>query len=276
MICAWQEFLSLLPRWMQQDVDTLGRDSLQELRLRINSPPQLNLGIRKAVLKRTVVRSDLEHVINAASGYSPWTAATISKGYLASSGGHRIGICGDAIVEEGVIRGIRSLYSLCIRIARDFPGIGNRFLTNQSALILGAPGWGKTTLLRDIARTLASDREVAVIDERGELFPDGFSRGRNMDVLRFCPKPQGMDMLLKTMGPACIAMDEITSEEDGSALLHAARCGVQLLAAVHAVDLLDLSNRPIYRSILDAGIFENYIALGADKMPHILKEAAVC
>ena len=134
-----------------------------------------------------------------------------------------------------------------------------------SVLILGAPGWGKTTLLRDVARQLAKTETVCVVDERRELFPDGFSRGNRMDVLTGCPKPGGIPMVLKTMGPECIAMDEITEEADCRSLIQAANCGVRLLATAHGTSAADLRRRPVYRPLLEEKLFDHLIVLRRDK-----------
>ena len=201
-----------------------------------------------------------------ASRYSPWAAATVSQGYITAPGGHRIGLCGETACQNGRVQSIREIQSLNIRVARDFPGIGKKAAENPgSILILGSPGWGKTTLLRDIARQLAERETVAVVDERGELFPQGFARGKRMDVLTGCSKAAGIDMVLRTMGPACIAVDEITAAEDTQSLLRAVGCGVRLLATAHAASVKDLHSRPIYRPLLDCGIFQTILVMRTDK-----------
>ena len=131
--------------------------------------------------------------------------------------------------------------------------------------ILGPSGCGKTTLLRDLIRQIARREHVGVVDERGELFPDGFYRGERTDVLRECPKGDGIDMLLRTMGPDTVAMDEITAQADCEALLQAGWCGVRLMATAHAGSLRDLETRPLYRPILNSGLFDRVIVLSRDK-----------
>ena len=138
-------------------------------------------------------------------------------------------------------------------------------LEGTSTLIIGAPGWGKTTLLRDLARQFSRQETVSVVDERGELFPEGFETGQHMDILTGLPKPQGVEMVLKTMGPAYIAVDEITSEADSLAVLQAASCGVRLLATVHGAGLSDLRQRPMYRRLLEAGVFRQILVLSRDQ-----------
>ncbi len=266
MMCAWKELLDILPLKLRREVDSLGRETMQELRLRINAPPELVFGNGSRWLSGTVSREDLNFVVNTASRYSPWIAATASHGYITAPGGHRIGLCGEAVCRRGEMEGIREVSSLCIRVARDFPGIAEKIPEGKgSILILGAPGWGKTTLLRDMIRRISEKECVSVVDERGELFPDGYRKGKRMDVLAGCPKTVGIDTVLRTMGPDCIAVDEITAEEDCRALIHAANCGVRLLATAHAASVRDLRCRRIYRPLMEAGIFETFAVLHRDK-----------
>lgn len=266
MICAWKEFLAVLPPPMRQDVDRLGMAGAQELRLRLGKPPCLVLPQRTVTLGKAVTMDDLNFSINAACRYSPWTAATAANGYITAPGGHRMGICGEAVVKDGVMTGFRSIRSLNIRIARDFPGIAARLTgLGGNLLILGRPGSGKTTLLRDLIRQRSEKENVAVVDERGELFPMGLDAGQAVDILSGCGKVQGIDTVLRTMGPDTIAVDEITASEDCDALLQAGWCGVRLLATAHAADARDLRCRGIYRPILQSGLFDTLVILHKDK-----------
>lgn len=268
MMCAWEALLQVLPQWLRSDTDRLGRKGLQELRLHLDQMPELVLPEGSVWLSRKVIREDLDFCVNAASRYSPWAAATVSQGYITAAGGHRIGLCGEAVVHNGEVKGLRKVRDLCIRVARDFPGIaGGISGPGQSALILGAPGWGKTTLLRDLIRRRSDAGEhIAVVDERGELFPDdSFPRGRCTDVVSGCTKAQGIDSLLKTMGPDCIAVDEITSQSDCEAIQKAVGCGVSLLATAHGRSLSDLKSRPIYRPLLETPLVECVLVLRKDK-----------
>lgn len=267
MMCAWQELLAILPTWMRERTDSLSRGRLQELRLRLDQPPLLIMESDNRSLDKPVTRDDLSFVINTASRYSPWAADSAAKGYLTVTGGHRIGLCGEAVMNREQLKGIKQLCALCIRVARDFPGIASGLPVHGSILVIGKPGSGKTTLLRDLIRQRSNRNcgSVAVVDERGELFPKGFDRGANTDVLTGCGKALGIPMVLRTMGPGTIAVDEITDEQDAQTLYQTLWCGVDLLATAHAASYNDLKSRGVYRKLLESGLFQTLVILQPDK-----------
>lgn len=268
MLCAWQEFLNVVPPRMRWEVDRLGKTGLQELRLRRGHPPELVFQNGSNWLEGNITGEDLSFVVNTASQYSPWASTTAAHGYLTAPGGHRIGLCGEVVLQEGQANGLRRVDSVCMRVARDFPGISGGLTLTGSVLIIGSPGAGKTTLLRDLirCRSDAGTRSIAVVDERGELFPSNiFQPGKRTDILTGCFKPQGIEMVLRTMGPGTIAVDEITADTDCEALLHAGWCGVGLLATAHAASRTDLETRPVYRKIIDHKLFDMLVILQQDK-----------
>jgi len=266
MKCAWDPVLSVLPPWLKTELDRQGREDLLELRLRLGCQPEFIYAGGSRWAGKKIERDDLSFCVNTACRYSPWTAASSASGFLTIPGGHRIGLCGEAVCKNGEVTGFREIHSLCIRIARDITGgatgIGEK---DCSLLILGAPGWGKTTLLRDYSRKIAKEHTVTVIDERKELFPPGFERGKRMDVLFGCPKREGIEMALRTMGPEYIAVDEITAGEDCDAIARASGCGVQLIATAHAGSLPDFRRNKVYRVLLEAGVFQTAVILRKDR-----------
>lgn len=270
MKCEWDKLLAILPQPMQSDADRLGREKAQEIRMRLGKPLRLELGSDSKCLKEPVTAEDILFVINAASRYSPWAAATAAQGYLTAPGGHRIGLCGETVIRDGTVTGIRNPTSLCIRVARDFPGIAAAAAACKgNILIVGAPGSGKTTLLRDLIRQISEKDtgSISVVDERGELFPplSDFDLGARTDVLTGCGKPDGIEMLLRTMGPKCIAVDEVTSEDDCRALENALWCGVRIIATAHATGRQDLLGRNVYRKLVRSGLFDWLIVMNRDK-----------
>lgn len=270
MTCAWKELLAIVPQWLSRDVNRFKSDGLQELRLRLGQPPQLICKNGDFRLTHPVTADDLRFCVNTASRYSPWAAQSTARGYLTVSGGHRIGLCGEAVIQNGRMTGIRTVHSLCIRVARDFPGIAEPYSHySGSILIIGPPGSGKTTLLRDLLRQISVRETVAVADERCELFPEGyFDRGAAVDVLSGCPKPQAIDILLRTMGPRTIAVDEVTAAEDCAALLQAGWCGVRLIATAHASSMDDLRSRALYQPLLSMNLFRHILILDRGKILH--------
>ena len=132
MRCEWQAFLSILPPALRLAVDKQGRETLQELRLRLGSPPEMITAGGSQWLQHPTTKEDISFCINTTSKYSPWSAYTVSQGYLTAPGGHRIGLCGEATVSGGAMTGIREPTSLCIRVARDFPGIGRMAADRKS------------------------------------------------------------------------------------------------------------------------------------------------
>ena len=273
MKCAWQAYLRLLPLWMRDDVNCLGKESLQEVRLRVDRPPEIVLRDQFRYLERCISTDDLKYCINAASQYSPWASATIANGFITAQGGHRIGICGTVAIVNGKLTTVSEITSLCIRVARDIDGLAERASELPgSLLIIGRPGSGKTTLLRDLARQKANrgNGAVAVVDERQELFPAvngifSFPTGDKLDVLSGCNKASGLEMMIRTMNPRWVAVDEITCPEDCKALLHAGWCGVSILATAHAGSMGDLMKRPVYKPLIQSGLFKYVLVMQPDK-----------
>lgn len=272
MKCMSNELWMILPPRVRSQIPKEELLHIQEIRFRIGKPVCLKNQAGLKWLDITASPDDLSFVINTASRYSPWNAVTSAKGYLTAPGGHRIGICGEAVIEKRHIHGIRSPTSLCIRVAKEIASIGQRVDLRDSLLILGPPGSGKTTLLRDLIRRISEENRgnVSVVDERSEIFPYAggkpcFHSGNCVDILTGCSKRQGIDMVLRSMGPEWIAVDEITASTDCEALIEAAWCGVKLMATAHASGVHDLLNREIYRPLVQMKLFRTAVVLNADK-----------
>ena len=258
----------------------------EELRLRVGRPMTILLPEGEILAKGhllPVTRKDLEQVCNSATEYSPYAfQESIREGFLTVQGGFRIGLCGCAIVRNGINTGLRDYSSAIIRISREQIGLADqvldRVLSNGqfvSTLILASPGLGKTTLLRDLVRQLSngsadcSAYRVALADERGEVAAmyhgePQMDVGIHTDILDACPKAIAIPMLLRSANPQIIAVDEITVREDLQAMEQAANCGVKLLATIHAADRRELMEKPLFRRLMEMKVFRKTVTICRD------------
>lgn len=258
------------------------RARAEEIRLRLGSQPTILLPDGEfPISEEPVSKRDLEMVLDIATQASSHSVReSMRAGFVTVRGGYRIGVCGTAILRDGEVFGFKTVSSVVIRIARELPGISANILGMlcaggfQSTLILSPPGGGKTTLLRDLIRVLSNgDRlqnmpglRVSLADERSEVSApvDGVPQmdiGCRTDVLTDCPKAAAVMMLLRSMNPEVIALDEITAPEDIRAMESAANCGVKLLATAHADDIDDLMKRALYQGLLEKKIFKRIVLI---------------
>lgn len=283
MIARYREAVAVLPVRLRKSAMSLPDEQqgrAEELHLRAGQPLTVLLPEGEWPLGTVVETEDLEMLCNIATEFSRYAAAeTLRDGYLSVKGGFRIGLCGTAVIKDGVNTNLRQFSSATVRIAREQIGVGDAvaeqlFRNGElcSTLILSPPGAGKTTLLRDLVRRLSvgvvpyGPQRISLIDERGEVAmmyrgEPQMDVGPYTDVLDACPKALGIPMVLRAMNPQIIAVDEITAYQDIRAMSLAAGCGVRLLATIHAADVSELMEKPLYRSLLEERIFRLAVSI---------------
>lgn len=259
-------------------------EELEEIRLIRGQPIQLCYGQNTVYLPQITDNDMIQTLLDKCTQRSPYSVREmLRRGFLLLPGGHRIGLCGTGVYKHGELASLRDISSVNIRIAKEIIGFGTSvadilWSCPGSALCIGPPGRGKTTLLRDTIRQLSSrfGERIALIDERQEVAAclDGypqFDLGPTTDILSGVRKADGIQMLTRSLGPWRIALDEITAEEDVDAMIRSSYCGIRFLATAHGSSLSDLKRRPIYRKLLDNHIFDYVFVIGSDR--RIRKEA---
>ncbi len=279
-------YISILPEPVRQSLERmplLDRRRLEEIRLRVGVPAAVVVdgSERELFLNGAKIIADsrmLNHTVTAAADHCLYTAEDqLRHGYRTLKGGHRLGVCGTVVRDRQGIAAIGSFSSLNLRIARQLQGVSapifdQLYGTPASTLVIGAPGRGKTTVLRDLIRLLSArmDARVGVVDERGEIAAcvEGspqFDIGSHTDVISGATKEEGIYLLLRTMSPEWIALDEISEHSDIETICRASYCGVRFIATAHAWHPSDLRSRPLYRALMERKIFRNLVVIDKDR-----------
>lgn len=277
-----KQILQVLGKKMQQDVEREQFDfsCLQEIRLRTGKPlTVLYKGKEKLLTK--VEQEDIRETLEYISNYSLYAYENeLRQGFITIEGGHRVGMAGKVVLEEGKIKSLKYISSINIRVAHEVKGCADKifpYITKERqichTLIISPPRCGKTTLLRDMIRQISDGNRwvkgvpVGVVDERSELGGCYMGTAQNdlgirTDILDCCPKADGMLMLIRSMAPQVIAVDEIGAREEICAIEYALHCGCKMLATAHGISMEEMKKKPFFEQMIREKRFERYIVLG--------------
>lgn len=300
------KFLAERIRNIIKKIDVQQLRSLEEIRFRANKPLMLQNSRGDWIVGNdgkltvgnfnsfTVLQDDIIKTVELMSENSIYAYQDeIKNGFITLKGGHRVGLTGRAVLDGGRVKNIKDISGLNIRISREVLGCCNKVLEHivskrnevYNTLIISPPQCGKTTLLRDIARTLSDGvtslnfkgLKVGIIDERSEIAAcyKGVAQnsvGVRTDVLDGCPKAMGMDLLLRSMSPQVIITDEIGNEGDRDAVMRVINAGVKIITTAHGYNVSEMKTRREVISLINEKVFDRFVVLSNTNGPGTIEE----
>ena len=270
----------LITETIKQNPQTKIKENAIEIRLRNNKPEIIKLPNLDIVIKYDVTEKDILYTLEKLCENSIYAYKNqICQGFITIKGGHRVGITGSCVIENGKIINIKYISSLNFRIAREIKGCCNKILKDvinkdniYTTLIVSPPGKGKTTMLRDLIRTISNGipeinfrgKTCGVVDERGEISAmyKGIAQndvGIRTDIIENINKAQGMQILIRSMSPEIIACDEIGTKEDVLAIKYAVTSGVKGIFTMHGAEMRDIRANKDINELIENKYIEKII-----------------
>lgn len=289
-----QKIFAYLPKTIQDHLQQVSSyfplNNIEEIRFRIGRPIEVTANRKTLFLPYSLSREEAEQIMEKLSNHSFYTLdEELRRGYITIDGGHRVGLAGRVILDGGKVKGIREVSSFNIRIAREKIGVAEEYIQFlfdsgwHHTMIIGPPQSGKTTFLRDLARIISTGVKqhnippfkVGIVDERSEIAGSvngvpQLTFGPRIDVLDGCPKAEGMMMMIRSMSPDVLIVDEIGRKEDTEAILEAVHAGVRLMMTTHGESLEEIKQRPSLQPIVRQEIFTRFIELSRRNGTHMV------
>lgn len=247
----------------QKLTDRINIDNVNEISLRSNKNVVIKADNTYFKTDYIMTQSEVENILKRFCDLSIYAYLDeLKNGFVTIEGGHRIGICGKAVLKDGEMYNVKNINSVNIRVAHEIKGCSNKLNFNiKNLLIISPPGCGKTTILRDLCRRLGQKNKISIVDERGEIA--GVHRGNAYfdvgdmtDVLSLAPKNTGIEYVLRSMSPEYIVTDEIASA-DYHVIQQAFSYGVNIIATAHGNNI----DKTVKRLGISKSDFNNVVLL---------------
>lgn len=286
------QVLRIIPEsiWEEMKNSGININDVQEIRIRVNQRVIIKCTKIEKILNIVADEKCIARIIELSSNYSLYAyEKEFKNGFITIQGGHRIGIGGHAIEENGHIKNFSAITYLCIRIAHEIIGCSDKvmdFIRNggiKHTLLVSPPGCGKTTLLRDIIRNISDNEKynVCLIDERQEIascyrgVPQN-NIGMRTDVLDCCNKRDGLAIAVRSMSPDIIAVDEIGGMEDVEAIKYCIACGAVIIGTIHGTSVDDVKNKAHFKDLISRNYFSKIIVLSKRAGRGTIEECLSC
>ncbi len=278
----------ILPDFLIKPLSLLRYDDLCEIRLRLNRPTTVNykntyyfLGQAGLCNENDAIiatKETIQYVISRASNHSIYAVNDeIKEGFISVKNGIRIGLAGTVTMQNGSVLTIKNISSINIRIPHQVIGASlkiSKFIFDDdghvlNTLILGAPGVGKTTILRDLCMQISKKRKdlnILLLDERQEISAcsDGIPQlnvGIFTDIISSGKKSINILNGIRSMSPNIIVADEIGNIDDLKAIEYAVNCGVSVIASLHSKDIIEFQKKNEFENLINNRAFKRIVVL---------------